>query len=118
MIRKFLTLIFTLTAASASAIDLPWQHAALNETPQYCEGFVTGGLASREVGGASRTDVWLAWNYVIRSGTLKFNAVGDEYQAGGDQFQNTSGTATAQSVVQQADGECGLGRTGHQITGW
>jgi hypothetical protein len=118
MMRNFLTLIFTFTAASASAIDLPWQHAALNETPQYCEGFVTGGLASREVGGVSRTDLWLAWSYVIRSGTLNFNAVGDEYQAGWDQFQNTPGTATAQSVVQKADGECGLGRTGHQITGW
>jgi hypothetical protein len=118
MTRKFLTLIFAFTAASASAIDLPWQHSTISETPEYCKGFVTGGLASQEVAGASRIDLWLAWNYVIRSGTLNYHAAKDEYQSGRDQFQNTQGTATAQSVVQKADGECGLGRTGHQITGW
>ena len=118
MTRKFLTLILAFTAASASAIDLPWQHSAISETPEYCKGFVTGGLASQEVAGAYRTDLWLAWNYVIRSGALNYHAAKDEYQAGRDQFQNTQGTATAQSVVQKADGECGLGRTGHQITGW
>jgi hypothetical protein len=70
------------------------------------------------VAGAFRIDLWLAWNYVIRSGALNYHAAKNEYQSGRDQFQNTQGTAIAQSVVQQADGECGLGRTGHQITGW
>ena len=118
MTRKLLTLILAFTAASASAIDLPWQHSTISETPEYCKGFVTGGLASQEVAGASRIDLWLAWTSVIRSGALTYHAAQDEYQSGQDQFQNTQGTANAQSVVKKADGECGLGRTGRQITGW
>ena len=118
MTRKFLPLILAFTAASVSAIDLPWQSSTISETPEYCKGFVSGGLASQEVAGASRIDLWLAWNYVIRSGALSYNAAKDEYQSGRDQFQNTQDTAAAQLVVQQAGGECGLGRTGHQITGW
>lgn len=118
MTRALLSLLLAFTAASTSAIEFPWQQSALSETPEYCKGFVTAGLASREVTGASRTDLWLAWSYVIRSGALNDSATKDEYLSGREQFQRTQYTAAAGLVLRKAEGQCGLGKTGHQITGW
>jgi hypothetical protein len=118
MTRALLTLILALAAASASAVDWPWQNPALGKPPEYCKGFLAGGLASKQVEGMSRTDLWLAWNYVIRSGALDQTAAANELQTGLEQFQNVADAATAESILQQADGDCGLGRTGLQITGW
>jgi|GEM_PF-695351 len=120
MTRAFIPLILALATASASAnaLDWPWQAPAVGQAPEYCKGFVVGGLGSRQVSGMSRTDLWLAWSYVIRSGALAQTAAANEFQAGLEQFQNTPDAATAESILQQADGDCGLGRTGHQITGW
>lgn len=118
MTRRFLTLIFAFAASSVSAVDAPWHQSAISETPAYCKGFVIGGLASYEVAGVHRTDLWLAWNHVIRSGALHDDATKGEYQAGWAQFQDIQDIAGAESVMKKADGECGLGRTGRQITGW
>jgi hypothetical protein len=118
MKRTLFAWMFAFTATGANAIDMPWQESAVSETPEYCKGFVIGGLASKQVAGTSRTDLWLAWNHVIRHGALNHDAAKDEYQAGWEQFQNIPNSTDAQSVVQNADGECGLGRTGLQITGW
>ena len=107
-----------MNAISASAVDWPWQEPPLGKPPEYCKGFVVGGLASNQLGGTSRTDLWLAWSYGVRSGFLHQNASTSEFQAGLDQFQNAPDPATAVSILQHADGECGLGRTGYQITGW
>jgi hypothetical protein len=46
---------------------------------------------------------------------LEPGETGSEYKTGLAQFQNA---ADAHSMLQDADGECGLGRTGFQITGW
>ena len=118
MTKRFLTIIFAFAASSASAVDVPWQQSAISETPAYCKGFVIGGLASYEVAGVHRTDLWLAWNYVIRSGALHNDATRGEYQAGWGQFQAATDTAAAQSVAENADRKCGLRRSGYQITGW
>jgi hypothetical protein len=118
MTRALITLILALATASASALEWPWQSSAVGQVPEYCKGFVVGGLGSREVSGKSRIDLWLAWNDVIRSGALEQTAAANEFQAGLGQLQNAPDAATAESILQQADGDCGLGRTGHQITGW
>ena len=49
---------------------------------------------------------------------LAQGAAGKEYQAGLEQFQTVAADTTPESILQQAHGECGLGRSGHQITGW
>ncbi len=118
MTKILLALALTLTAASASATNWPWQSPAPQEPPQYCKGFVVGGLASNVVSGVSRTDLWLAWSYVIRSGNKDQTVAATEYQAGREQFQNVADATAATSILQQADGDCGLGRSGHEITGW
>ena len=119
MSRALITLILALGATSASALNWPWTAPAIaQQPPEYCKGFVVGGLGSRLVSGMSRTDLWLAWNYVIRSGALDQTTAANEFQAGLAQFQDAPDAATAETVLQQADGECGLGRTGHQVTGW
>lgn len=118
MTRILLALTLTLTAAGAGAATWPWQEPASQEPPEYCKGLVIGGLASKQVSGTSRTDLWLAWNYVIRSGALDQTAAGSEFQQGRAQFDQVADAAAATTVLQQSDGDCGLGRSGHQITGW
>ncbi len=119
MTRTLIAVMLALASASASALEWPWQStAAGQQAPEYCKGLVVGGLGSRQVSGTSRTDLWLAWSYVIRSGALGQTAAANEFQAGLQQFQNAPDAAAAASILQQADGDCGLGRTGLQITGW
>jgi hypothetical protein len=117
MIKTVLAFMLALATASASAVDWPWQETTVNEPLEYCKGFVVGGLASKQVAGMSRTDLWLAWSYVIRSEALNHSAAENDYQAGREQFQNTPDAAAAESILQKAEGDCGLGRTGFQITG-
>jgi len=81
-------------------------------------GFLVGGLASNQVGGMSRTDLWLAWSYLIRSGALDHSSAVNEYKSGQEQFQNAPDAVAAESILQAAQDDCGLDRTGHQVTGW
>jgi hypothetical protein len=108
-----------ITSISANALDLPWDEPVSGKTTQYCTGFVVGGLASKQVSGVSRTQLWLAWNYVIRAGALGLKGeLPEEFQSGRAQFQSVADNRAAENVMQHADGDCGLGRSGHQITGW
>jgi hypothetical protein len=120
MNKLFFAVILSVTAVSAGASNWPWDNTEPQQPPQYCMGFVVGGLASNQVSGMSRTDLWLAWSYVIRSGALEqtVDATQSVYQQGREKFQNVADNAAATSIVQNADGDCGLGRSGLQITGW
>lgn len=118
MKKTLLALIFFLTSASASATNWPWQDPSAEAPSDYCVGLLVGGLASNQMAGMSRADLWLAWSYVIRSGALDQSAGIKEYKSGQEQFQNASDASAAESILQEAQGDCGLGRTGHQITGW
>ncbi len=118
MTRILLAFTFTLAATSAGATTWPWQEPVSKEPPEYCKGLVIGGLASRQVSGTSRTDLWLAWNYVIRSGALDQTGADSAFQQGRAQFDQIADAAAAAAVLQKSDGDCGLGRSGHQITGW
>ena len=118
MTKILLALTLILTAASAGAANWPWQDPAPEDPPEYCKGFVVGGLASREVSGMSRTDLWLAWNYVVRSGIVDTTIASAEFQTGLGQFQTVADTAAANTLVNNAYGDCGLGRSGHEVTGW
>lgn len=118
MTRVLLAVTLTLAAASAGATTWPWQEPVSKEPPEYCKGLVIGGLASRQVSGTSRTDLWLAWNYVIRSSALDQTVAGSEFQQGRAQFDQVADAAAAAAVLQKSDGNCGLGRSDHQITGW
>ena len=117
MTRLLLSLVLTVTATSASAADWPWQDSPV-ERPDYCKGFVLYGLSSTQAAGASRTDLWLAWNYLVRSEPVGEGYGSDEYNAGQAQFTAMLDSTDVPSILGDADGTCGLGRSGHQVTGW
>jgi len=81
-------------------------------------GLVVGGLASNRVGGMSRSELWQAWSYLIRGGALNHVTASDEYNSGLALFRDAADGESAESVLQDAMGNCGLGRSGLQITGW
>ncbi|RLA49330.1 MAG: hypothetical protein DRR04_01835 [Gammaproteobacteria bacterium] len=117
MTRFLLILALTATAASTSAANWPWQNSPV-ERPDYCKGFVTSGLSSTKAEGASRTTLWLAWNYLLRSTTVGESYGSDEFHAGQAQFIALLDSTDAVAILSDADGTCGLGRTGLQVTGW
>ena len=117
MIRTILAFTLAAAAASANAVDWTWQDKP-EERPHYCKGFVVSGLAADEVAGSQRTELWLAWNFLIRSSALQKSTGTPEFQAGYEEFGSELDPAMAQATVADADGSCGLGRKGHQITGW
>ena len=118
MTKILLALTLILTAATASAMNWPWEDPAPKEPLDYCKGFVVGGLASKQVSGMFRTDLWLAWSYAIRSGPVGQAVASSEFQTGLAKFQNVPDDSAATTIVQEADGDCGLGRSGLEITGW
>lgn len=118
MNRTLIAFMLYLTCISVSAENWPWQGSAAEVPSDYCMGFVVAGLGSNQVGGMSRTDLWQAWSYLIRSGALGHVAETNEYESGQEQFQNAPDAVAAESILQEAQGDCGVGRTGHQITGW
>ena len=118
MKRTLLALVLSAFCSSVSAANWPWQDASVEAPSDYCVGLLVGGLASNQVAGMSRTDLWLAWSYVIRSGALDHSSGIKEYRSGQNQFQNAPDASATETILQEAQGECGLGRTGHQVTGW
>ena len=118
MTKILLALTLAFTVATASATNWPWEAPTPEEPLDYCKGFVVGGLASKQVSGMSRTDLWLAWSYAIRSGPVGQAVATSEFQTGLAKFQNVPDSTAAMQIVQEADGGCGMGRSGLQITGW
>jgi hypothetical protein len=118
MTKFVLSTLLALSLNSAATAGLPWLDRATGQSPEYCMGLVVGGLASNKVGGMSRSELWQAWSYLIRGGALDHVTASDEYKSGLAQFQGAPDPDAAESSLQQAMGSCGLGRTGHQITGW
>jgi hypothetical protein len=112
------TTLIALSLSNSATAALPWQEPALGQSPEYCMGLVVGGLASNKVGGMSRSELWQAWSYLIRGGALDHVTGSNEYKSGLTQFQDAVDADTADSVLQDAMGDCGLGRSGLQITGW
>ena len=117
--NKFLaTVLLSLACASANAASAPWQQSVPGESSDFCLGLVLGGLASKQVGGMSRSELWQAWNYLIRSGALHQMSLTEDFKTGQSRFQNAADTESAATVFKDAKGDCGIGRMGYQITGW
>jgi len=110
-----LTLIVTFSG-NAAAANWPWEDSP-GEDLEYCTGLVVGGLDSRVPGGASRTGLWLAWSYLVRSGAVHIEHA-DQFGQGREKFSSDLDNATILANLDEADGSCGLGRSGRQITGW
>jgi hypothetical protein len=117
MTRFLLVIALTVTAASANAASWSWQDSPV-ERPDYCKGFVASGLSSTQAAGSSRTSLWLAWNYLLRATPDSEGYGSDEFNAGHAQFTTMLDSSDAVSILADADGTCGLGRSGHQVTGW
>lgn len=120
MTRHLLSLTLSLAcgaaAGNASAANWPWEDTPADDL-EYCTGLVVGGLHSRAVAAADRTEFWLAWSYLIRAGAVKVEN-GATFRTGREQFATSLDVATIQANLDEADGSCGLGRSGRQITGW
>ena len=117
MIRT-LMIFLLLTGASSTALAGWFGNDAPEDSLEYCTGLVLGGLESRQTAGPSRTALWLAWSYVIRSGALAQDTGSEAVNEGRAKFSDELDVATIQANLDQADGTCGLGRSNRQITGW
>lgn len=95
----------------------PWETQS-GVDAAWCKGFVAAGLASEQVTDDDRTELWLAWNYTIRHGAAGQLADSAAYQQGAARFSPDMTADQVRTVLDQAAGDCGLGRSGHQITGW
>ena len=116
MTRYLLALALSVAASGATAANWPWENSP-GEKLEYCTGLVVGGLDSNRVAGDSRTSLWLAWSYLVRSGAVHIQHAG-EFTSGRELFSDDVATDTLQANLDNADGSCGLGRSGRQITGW
>ncbi|MCB1845338.1 MAG: hypothetical protein KDI09_20385 [Halioglobus sp.] len=112
------TLALPLLLGSAGAgAAWPWQ-AQTGFDAAWCKGFVAAGLASEQVADDDRTALWLAWNYTIRHGAAGQLEDIAAYREGAARFAADMTAEQVQTVLDQADGDCGLGRSGYQVTGW
>ena len=101
---------------NAMAASWPWEGSAQDDLA-FCKGLVIGGLDSRVISDTDRTELWLAWSYLVRSGAVQVD-VGDAFTAGADQFAATLDDTTVQANLDKADQTCGIRRSDRQITGW
>ncbi|NQX87662.1 MAG: hypothetical protein HRT77_03260 [Halioglobus sp.] len=118
MHKLVVSTLLAFVANTAALAALPWQDEPLAQSPDYCMGLVVGGLASSKLAGMSRSELWQAWSYLIRGGALDNLTTSKDYQSGLALFQDATDATSADAVLQHAMGSCGLGRSGHQITGW
>ena len=119
VMKKLLPALLLCAACSnTSASDWAWGTYSDTSSTDFCVGFVVGGLASYQVSGMSRTELWQAWSYLIRSGAMSEIDIDDDFKVGKAKFDNAPDASAAAIVLEDQQGDCGLGRSGHQITGW
>lgn len=106
-----------LLASAGAGAAWPWQSQS-GFNAAWCKGFVAAGLASKQVQQKDRTALWLAWNYTIRQGAAGQLQDVATYQQGAASFGADMTAGQVQNVLDQASGQCGLGRSGFQVTGW
>lgn len=117
--KKLLSaLILCAACSNANAAGWPWTYTD-SSPADYCLGFIAGGLSSYDISGMSRTELWQAWSYLIRSGAMNPAEIEDDnFNAGKAKFDDAPNAAAAVAVLNDQQGDCGLGRSRHQITGW
>ena len=119
VMRKLLPALLLCAACSnANASDWGWGTYSDTSSTDFCVGFVVGGLSSYDVSGMSRTELWQAWSYLIRSGAMSEIDIDNDFKVGKAKFDNAPDASAAAIVLEDQQGDCGLGRSGHQITGW
>jgi hypothetical protein len=105
---KCLLLALALVTPTVHAVDWPWSER--QDAPGIdCIGFLGSGLADSRVTGWSRTELWLAWNRITRDGLPQDASFADRYQAGSSRFDNLITTTKSPDLLDEANGECGLG---------
>lgn len=117
MTRVLFFVLLTSLSTTAAAFQWPWSETSV-ERVDYCKGFIIGGLSSNQVAGVSRTDLWLAWNYLIRMGMPAKDIVVAEYTQGRDNFPAGMQLADVTALLDDTAEDCGRGRSGRQVTGW
>ncbi|GAB5450090.1 MAG: hypothetical protein Hals2KO_04180 [Halioglobus sp.] len=114
---RLVTLFLVLASPGAVAFDWPWSSNDVEQT-KYCKGLVTAGLSSPFVLGDQRRDLWLAWNYLIRTDGVGHAEAREKFEEGRGFFAQVTDIDSATARLGEVQGECGLGRSGRQISGW
>jgi hypothetical protein len=109
MSPRLLVLSIALLCLPAQAIDWPWQEEG-EVRYDFCRGFTVASLNQSELGELSRTNLWLAWNYIVRQGPASLSLDAPDYISGMDQFTALVGSGDMQAIETIADGDCALGR--------
>ncbi len=117
MIRILLAASLLVGSVHAAAFNWPWSDTPPEELA-YCKGFVIGGLSSDKPADVYRTELWLAWNYLVRAGAVDHSDDVAGFKNGRGRIDESMDAAAVRTVLDDADGECGLGRSGRQVTGW
>ena len=91
---------------SVQAWEWPWEEQR-EVRHGYCKGFVVGGLAAFPVQDLSRTQLWLAWNYLNRDAEM---IPTDDYSTGRGEFDQLLASGDTTQLLDIANGECALGR--------
>ena len=104
-----LVLIIALVCLPAQAIDWPWQEQG-EVRYDFCRGFTVASLNQSELGELSRTNLWLAWNYIVRQGPDALSLEAPDYLAGLEQLSSLVSSGDMQGIETIADGDCALGR--------
>ena len=116
--RKTIIAAFLLVSAqSGMAFEWPWSVTDI-EKVEYCKGLLTAGLASPVPAGDDRTELWLGWNHLVRDAGVGYEKNPEQFRLGREAFASVQSQEDLQVVLQQGRGECGLGRSGIQVTGF
>lgn len=105
---KRLILVLAVIALPVQAFEWPWQQPA-DTNYSYCKGFVIAGLGEFPVEKLSRTQLWLSWNAINRTGTSGDNLNQADFQAGKDNFANLLSAGDLDNLRQIANRDCDLG---------
>jgi hypothetical protein len=105
----FTAMLFAALSLPAQAFDWPWQEER-EVRYGYCKGFVVAGLAEGPVLDLSRTNLWLAWNSINRAELPEGSITVEDYESGRSGFSELLAAGNRDSLLEVADGECGLGR--------
>ena len=101
--------LFAALSLPSQAFDWPWQEER-EVRYGYCKGFVVAGLAEGPVVDLSRTNLWLAWNSINRAELPEGSITVEDYESGRSGFSELLAAGNPDSLLEVADGECGLGR--------
>ena len=117
MCRIIVAALFLASANVSMAFDWPGAEPKIDEV-EYCKGLLTAGLSSRTPAGDQRTELWLGWNHLVRDAGVGYEKNPEQFRLGREGFADADSQEAVEDILQQGRRDCGLGRSGLQVTGF